>query len=68
MKLNFIIAENYMPMIEKKNSNLSLIYPCVSFTVTLQTKYNFFSTKHVILHRHLRDSSKIIWFGYTEVI
>ena len=36
--------------------------------LTLQTKHNFFSPKHVNLHRRLCDSSKIIWFGYTEVI
>ena len=61
MKMNFIIGLKLQADDRKK------VAICHS-SIPLQTKHNFFSAKHVILHRHLCDSSKIICFGYTEVI
>ena len=66
MKMNFIIGLKLHADDKKK---LAICHSSIPVSVlTLQTKHNFFSTKHIILHRRLCESSKIIWFGYTEVI
>ena len=66
MKMNFIIGLKLHAADRKIIAICHLSIP-VS-VLTIQTKHNFFSTKHVILHAHLCDSSKVIWFGYIEVI
>ena len=66
MKMNFIIG---LKLHADDRKIIAICHLSIPESVsTLQTKHNFFATKHVILHRHLCDSSKIIWFGYTEVI
>ena len=62
MKMNFIIGLKLHADDRKKK--IAICHSSIPVSVlTLQTKHNFFSTKHVILHRRLCDSSKIIWFG-----
>ena len=66
MKMNFIIGLKLHANYRKK---IAICHSSITVSVlTLQTKRNFFSTKHVILHRRPCDGSKIILFGYTEVI
>ena len=66
MKMNFIIG---LKLHADDRKTIAICHLSIPVSVLIiQTKHNFFSTKHVILHTHFCDSSKIIWFDYIEVI
>ena len=56
MKMNFIIV---LKLDADDRRKIAICHSSIPVSVlTLQTKHNFFSTKYVILHRHICDSSR----------